>query len=217
MTRTGFDYALENLNEDISTMGNLVLEQMHQSIEALLNKDEVLASKVIAEDDKVNELQREIENRCLILLGKEQPLAIDLRTLFTVSKIVTDMERIGDHAVGIAKTVDRLKDVMYVRELRDIAKLSIMAESMFKKALDAVVSRDAQAAYSVCSLDDDVDAYFKAIVFDLLSINAQDSNMLNQVAQLLFVCKSLERIGDYTTNICEGTILMVTGDYMKCQ
>jgi phosphate transport system protein len=107
--------------------------------------------------------------------------------------------------------------VMYVRELRDIAKLSIMAESMFKKAMDAVVSRDAQAAYSVCRLDDDIDAYFKAILFDLLSINAQDSNMLNQVAQLLFVCKSLERIGDYTTNICEGTILMVTGDYMKCQ
>lgn len=217
MTRSGFDYALENLNEDISTMGNLVLKQIHQCIEALVNKDEALASKVIAEDDKINELQREIENRCLILLGKEQPLAIDLRTLFTASKIVTDMERIGDHAVCIAKTVGRLKDVMHVKEVSDIAKLSTMAESMFKKALDAVVSRDAQAAWVICSLDDEVDASFKAIVFELLSINAQDSNMLNQVAQLLFVCKSLERIGDYTTNICEGTVLMVTGNYMKCQ
>jgi len=210
MTRAGFDYALENLNEDISDMGDIVLKQIHESIEALMNKDEILASKVIAEDDKVNEFQRDIENRCLILLGKEQPMAIDLRTLFTAIKIVTDIERIGDHAVGIAKAVDRLKDVIYVRELRDIAK-------MLKKALDAAVTRDTQAAYSVCSLDDDVDTFFKAIVFDLLSINAQDSNMLNQIAQLLFVCKSLERIGDYTTNICEGIILMVTGDYMKCQ
>jgi phosphate transport system protein len=217
MTRSGFDYALENLNEDISTMGNLVLKQMNQCIEALLNKDEALASRVIAEDDKVNELQREIESRCLILLGKEQPLAIDLRTLFTATKIVTDMERIGDHAVGIAKTAGRLKDVVYVRELSDIAKMSTMVESMFKQALDAVVSRDAQAAYGICRLDDEVDVSFKAILFELLSINAQDSNILNQVAQLLFVCKSLERIGDYTTNICEETVLMVTGEYMKCQ
>lgn len=217
MTRTGFDYALENINEDILKMGNFVIMQLHKSMEALINKDEEMALKIIEDDQQVNMIQNEIEDKCIILLGKEQPLAIDLRTIFTASKIVTDLERIGDHAAGIAKALGRLKDVSYVSELMDISKLSMMVESMLKKALDAIVSRDAEAAYKICKMDDEVDAYFKAIVFDLLSINARNTDILNQVAQLLFVSKSLERIGDYTTNLCEWTVFMVNGEHMKCQ
>jgi len=217
MTRTGFDYALENLNEDIQSMGALVLTQLHQSVEALINKDEVLANSIIIEDDKVNKLQEEIENKCIILLGKEQPLAIDLRTLVSAIKIVTDLERIGDHAAGIAESVNRLKDAVYLSELRDISNLAMFVENMVKKALDAIVSRDVSEANTVCQLDDEVDVLFKALLFDLLSVNAHDKSMLNQVAQLLFVCRSLERIGDYTTNLCESTVFMVTGVHMKCQ
>jgi len=214
MTRTGFDTALENLNEDLLRMGSIVEKQVHQCIDALVNQDEELATQIIKNDDLVDNLQREIENKCIRLIGKEQPLAIDLRTIFTISKIVTDLERMADHASNIAKAVKRLKNEVYIKELVDIPKMSAIVEKMIKKSLDSFISRDVEAIKEITRMDDEVDAIYKTVFNDLLAIMAKDSNSLKQATQFILIASKLERIGDHVTNICEWNIYLITGEHI---
>lgn len=214
MTRTGFDAALETLNEDILRMGSMVEKQVHQCISALINKDEELAIQLIENDDMVDNLQREIEDKCIRLIAKEQPLAIDLRTIFTISKIVTDLERMADHAVNIVKVVKRLKHEQYIKELVDIPKMSEIVEKMIQKSLDSFIARDVEAIQEICKMDDEVDALYKKVFNDLLAIMAKDSSTINQATQFILVASKMERIGDHVTNICEWTGYLVTGKHM---
>ena len=214
MTRTGFDVALDSLHDDILRMGSIVEKQLHQCIEALVNKDENLAIRVIENDDLVDNLEKEIENKCIRLIAKEQPLAIDLRTIFTSTKIVTDLERMADHAVDVAKVVKRLKGQDYIKELIDIPKMALLVESMIKKALDGFVEGNIEVAYEVCKMDDQVDAYYKLIFNDLLELMIKDKSTVPQATQFMFVCKNLERVADHVTNICEWTVYLVTGELM---
>jgi len=214
MTRSGFDTALETLNGDLLRMGSIVEKQVHLCIEALLNKDEELAVQIIANDDLVDELQREIEDKCIRLIAKEQPLAIDLRTIFTVSKIVTDLERMADHASNIAKAVKRLKNEAYIKELIDIPKMSVIVEKMIRKALDSFIDRNMDMIEEICKMDDEVDALYKKVFNDVLGIMSKDSSTLNQGTQLILIASKLERIGDHVTNICEWTGYLITGKHM---
>jgi len=214
MTRTGFDAALENLNEDLLRMGSIVEKQIRQSVEALVNKDEELAMQIIENDDLVDNLQREIEGKCIKLIAREQPLAIDLRVIFTVSKIVTDLERMADHAANIAKAVKRLKSEVYIKELVDIPRMSSIIEKMLKLALDSFIDRNIISAAEICKLDDEVDALFKRVFSDLLTIMSRDSSAINQGTQFMMIASKLERIGDHITNICEWNIYLVTGNHM---
>ncbi len=214
MTRSGFDTALENLNADLLRMGSMVEKQVHLCIEALVNKDEELAGQIYANDDLVDNMQRDIEDKCIRLIAKEQPLAIDLRTIFTISKIVTDLERMADHAVNISKAVKRLKQETYIKELVDIPKMSVIVEKMIQKALDSFIARDVEAINEICKMDDEVDALYKKVFNDLLSIMAKDSSVLNQGTQFILIASKLERIGDHVTNICEWTGYLVTGKHM---
>lgn len=214
MTRTGFDAALETLNEDILRMGSMVEKQVHQCIVALINKDEEQAMQLIENDDMVDDLQREIEDKCIRLIAKEQPLAIDLRTIFTISKIVTDLERMADHAVNIVKVVKRLKHEPYIKELVDIPKMSEIVEKMIQKSLDSFIARDVEAIQEICKMDDEVDALYKKVFNDLLAIMAKDSSTINQATQFILVASKMERIGDHVTNICEWTGYLVTGKHM---
>lgn len=212
LTRKGFDFALEQLNDDIIRMGSIVEKQIHQSIEALVQKDINLAEQIIANDDLVDNFEKEIENKCIRLIGKEQPLAIDLRTIFTCSKIITDLERIADHAVDVAKVVKRLKNENYIKELIDIPKMASLVEVMIKQALDAFVEGNVKASLDICKLDDEVDGYYKKIFRDLLELMTKDNSTINQGTQFLFVAKNLERVADHVTNICEWTVYLVTGE-----
>lgn len=212
LTRKGFDFALEQLNDDIIRMGSIVEKQIHQSIEALVQKDSNLAEQIIANDDLVDNFEKEIENKCIRLIGKEQPLAIDLRTIFTCSKIITDLERIADHAVDVAKVVKRLKNENYIKELIDIPKMASLVEVMIKQALDAFVEGNVKASLDICKLDDEVDGYYKKIFRDLLELMTKDNSTINQGTQFLFVAKNLERVADHVTNICEWTVYLVTGE-----
>jgi phosphate transport system protein len=214
MTRSGFDAALESLNDDLLRMGSMVEKQVHQCVEALANRDEELAAQIMENDDKVDDLQREIEDKCIRLIAKEQPLAIDLRTIFTITKIVTDLERMADHAVNISKSVKRLKNEPYIKELVDIPRMSVIVEDMIKKTLDSFIARDVDAIEGICRMDDEVDALFKKVFNDLLQLMAKDSSTLNQATQLILVASKMERIGDHVTNICEWTGYLVTGKHM---
>lgn len=212
MTRTGFDSALEMLHNDLLRMGSIVEKQIHQCIEALVKQDENLAQQIIKNDDLVDNVQKEIEDKCIRLIAKEQPLATDLRTIFTTSKLVTDLERIADYAVDIAKITIRLKNEKYIKELVDIPKIAQIVKEMIRKALDAYITSDVETSYVVCKMDDEIDALYKRIFSEMLTIMSKTSANINQITQLLFVCKYLERVGDHVTNICEWTIYLVTGE-----
>jgi phosphate transport system protein len=193
-------------------MGSIVEKQIHQSIESLVNQDENLADIVIKNDDLVDDLQKEIESKCIILIAREQPLAIDLRTIFTSTKLVTDLERMADHAVDIAKIAKRLKNEKFIKELIDLPKMADIVQNMIKESLDAYVDGNVDKAYIVCKMDDEIDEIYKRVFNELLPMMSKDSSIVNQVTQFLFICKYLERVADHVTNICEWTIYLVTGE-----
>ncbi len=212
MTRTGFDLALGELHNDLLRMGSIVEKQIYQCIESLVNQDDELADNIIKNDDLVDNLQKEIENKCIRLIAKEQPLAIDLRTIFTATKLVTDLERMADYAVDIAKITKRLKKEKYIKKLIDIPKMAQIVKKMIRRGLDAYVAADVDSAYEVCKMDDEIDSLYKSVFTEMLTIMSNNKENINQITQLLFVCKYLERVGDHVTNICEWTIYLVTGE-----
>ncbi|KGK88440.1 MULTISPECIES: phosphate signaling complex protein PhoU [unclassified Clostridium] len=212
MTRGGFDLRLTELHNDLLRMGSIVEKQIHLCIEALVNHDVVLAKKIIEDDDLVDDLQKEIEDKCIKLIATEQPLAKDLRMIFTTTKIVTDLERMADHAVDIAKIAIRLKDENFIKPLVDIPKMSNLVNEMIKESLDCYVDGNVEGSYIVCKKDDQIDAIYRGVFKEMLPIMAADNSTINQATQFLFICKYLERIADHVTNICEWTIYLVTGE-----
>jgi phosphate transport system protein len=212
MTRGSFDTNLNELHNDLLRMGSIVEKQIHQSIEALVNQDEKLADAVMANDDLVDDLQKEIEDKCIKLIAMQQPLAKDLRTIFTTIKIVTDLERMADHAVDIAKIVHRLKNAKYVKQLIDIPSMGEIVQTMIKDSLDSYVDGNVEKAYATCKLDDKVDAIYKQVFSELLVNMMKDTSSITQATQFIFVCKFLERVADHATNICENAIYLETGE-----
>lgn len=211
MARKIFESNLEELHNDLLKMGDIVEKQIYQSIEALVNKDISLAEKTIKDDDIVDNMQYEIEDKCIKLIATQQPLAGDLRKIFSTIKIVTDLERMADHAVDISKTAKILANEEYMKELVDIPKISKLVKKMIEQSLDSYVNADVEKAYEVCKMDDEVDEIYEQVFKELLVFMSSDPRLINQAAQFLFICKFLERIADHTTNICESTIYLVTG------
>lgn len=211
MVRMHFESSINELHSDIVRMGSKTERQIYNAMEALVKKDVELAQKVIDEDDIVDTMQKEIEDKSIKLIAMQQPLAIDLRDIFTVTKTASDLERMADHAVDIAKVVKRLKNEEYIKELIDIPNLAAMVREMITDSVDALVTRHVDKAYKVCEKDNDVDSLYKSIFKELLEMMLTHRDVTQQVAQLLFVCKYLERVADHCTNICESTIYIVTG------
>lgn len=212
LLRKVFDENLNELHNDILRMGSVVEKQIYDSIESLINHDSSLADQVINNDDIVDDLQKTIEDKSIKLIAMQQPLAIDLRNLFTGTKIASDLERIADHAVDIAKITKRLSSEKYIKELIDIPRISGIVKDMIKGSLDAYVEGNVEKAYEVCKMDDEIDAIYKQVFSELLLLMSKDSSSINQATQFLFISKFLERIADHTTNICENTIYLVTGE-----
>lgn len=212
MPRKVFDSHLEEMHTDLLRMGSMVEKQIFQCIESLVKEDSKLAQTVIDNDDIIDDMQKEIENKAIKLIAMQQPLAMDLRNIFTTTKIVTDLERIADHAVDIAKVTKRLNSDEYTNSLPDIQKMANMVKEMLKVSLDAYVQGDVKRAYDICKKDDEIDAIYKQIFSEFLLMMMENPKTINQATQFLFACKYLERIADHTTNICEGTIYLVTGE-----
>ena len=210
--RKVFDEDLQDLHNILLRMGSVVEKQIYLCIESLVNQDIDLAKEVIKDDDIVDDLEKEIEDKSIRLIAMHQPLATDLRNIFTTIKIAADLERMADHAVDIAKITKRLKDEKYIKELIRIPQIANLVKDMIKASLDAYVEGDVDKAYKACKTDDEIDAVYKNIFGELLLLMSKGSSTVTQAAQLLFVCKFLERIADHATNICEWTIYEVTGD-----
>ncbi|WP_434284544.1 phosphate signaling complex protein PhoU [Clostridium botulinum] len=212
--RKVFDEELLKLHNSILRMGSIVEKQINTCIKALVEKDEKLANEVIKNDDVVDDLEKEIEDECIVLIAKEQPLATDLRKIFTTLKIVTDLERMADHAVDIAKIAKKIKDEKYVKPLIKIPKIADLVQNMIKESLDSYVNENKEGAYKACTLDDEIDHIYKTTFKESIDTMIERKESINQLTQFLFVCKYLERIADHATNICEWTIYLITGEHI---
>lgn len=214
MTRNLLDKRMKLLRTEIAEMGSLVEKQIYNSIEAFRNKDMALAKQVMDNDDKVDELNRKIEEQCLKFMAMESPVATDLRKIFTTSKIVTDLERMADYAVDICKIAQRVEFDILGEECEPIWQMVDILRKMINKSLSAFVAGDVKAAYEICKMDDQVDILYRGLFSDMLKKMAKDETIINKGAQILFASKYLERVGDHVTNICEWIIFSAKGDYV---
>jgi len=212
MAREQFHTELLKLQQEILRMGALVEEQMARAVQSLTEQNLELADLVVADDDKVDNLEMDIERRCLTMLALQQPLAGDLRTVSTALKIITDLERMADHAVDIAKVTRQIAPEPFVKPLVDIPRMATVAAHMVRSALNAYVARDVDMALAMIRMDDEVDHLYRVIFEDLLDIMRQDPASSYQATYLLFVANYLERIADHATNLGEWVLYMVTGE-----
>lgn len=203
---------IKSLNSELMEMAALVEKQIYDSITALKNQDNELAQEVINNDDKVDNFQKEIEEKCIKIIATEQPVAKDLRSLYTTSKIVTDLERMADYAVDISKAVSRVVGVNFSEEISPVWEMVDIVTKMIRGAIEAYINGDVDYAYEICDMDDKVDALYQGMFSLVLKKMVSNEAMINQGTQILFVSKYLERIGDHVTNICEWIIF-----HKKCK
>ena len=213
MTRNHFDKELDELKFDMTLMGSLVEESISNTITALKKQDIELAQKIFKDDDVIDDLEKKIEKRCLNLIARQQPLAKDLRTISTALKIITDMERIADHSADIAEITIRMANEKYIKPLIDIPNMAELAMIMVNKAIDAYIKQDMELAKEVCCSDDEVDELFHKIILELIGIMKNDSQVIEQATNFMFITKYLERMADHATNIGEWVVYNVTGDH----
>ncbi len=211
-----FDQELEDLKKELLKMGALVEGEIFEAIEALKNLSAEKANKVISDDKVIDELENEIDERCLDLLALRQPMAVDLRFITMSLKISTDLERIADLAVDIAQRVLELVGKPLLKPLIDIPKLTILSQQMAKDALDSFVNKDADLAGRVILLDSEADRLRNLVQKELVEgYMSKDSSTAPRAVPLLLIARHLERICDHATNIAEDVIYMVNAEVVK--
>ena len=206
-----FEHDLEELKERLLWMAGLAERAVHQAVQAVFQKDEALATRVLDEEKAINEMQIEIDDRVMQLVALQQPMAVDLRFILSASRINNDLERIGDQAVNIAQSALRILRHPQVKPYVDLPRMSELAEGMVRDSLNSLVRRDAELAKSVLVRDDQVDNLRDQIFRELLTYMMENSAVVYPAFELVLITKNLERIGDHATNIAEDVIYMVAG------
>ena len=210
-----FSEQLEELRRSLILMGGEVERQIQRAIEALTEVDPEKARAVIVDDEALDRMEVAIEEQAVSLLALQQPVAVDLRFLIAALKINSDLERIGDHAVNIAESAERLALTKPLGSFRDLQYMAEVAMSMLKDSLDAFVNRDAGLARQVIKRDDILDEKNVSLIRELLTYMAEHHNLITYCIELISVSKNLERVGDLATNICEDTIFMAEARWVK--
>jgi phosphate transport system protein len=209
MERHHFENELQALKNRLLTMGGLVEERVHQAIHALVSRNEEEAERVIAADKEVNDLQIDVDERCIKLLATQTPLASDLRLITVAMKINDDLERIGDQAVNIAENAMKLLPHPPLKPLIDIPRMAEISQRMTRDALDAFVNRDVELARTVLQRDDEVDSLKDQVFRELLTYMMADPGTIARALSLILISRNLERIADHATNIAEDVIFLV--------
>ena len=210
--RQSFDRSLEELQQEILRMGSLVEQAIYNAVHSLAVQNVDLAKNVIEGDRIIDQMELEIEDKCLKLIATQQPMAKDLRKISTGFKIITDLERMADHAKDIAKITKRLAGQPLIKPLVDIPRMAALSQQMVKDGLDAYVRGDVELANTLKSKDDEVDHIYSQIFRELLTYMMEDPRTITQATYLLFVGRYIERIADHATNIAERVIYLVTGE-----
>lgn len=211
MPRDNFHQELREIEEAVITMATLVESAIARSMQALTQRDAVLAEGVVASDGEVNELQRTIRSRCINVIALQAPVARDLRELITVQLVINELERMGDHAVGISKQALRIRDYEISPVAYELSELAKLVRQQVRACIQAFVDVNVQQAREICMKDDEIDEQYRTIFDEVLGLMTRDAAMAPLATSLLFIAHDLERIGDRVTNICEDVIYMVSG------
>jgi len=209
--RTIFHKKLREIQDDVLAIGSMVEKATSRSIEALKERDIEKAREIIADDLKINRKRFNIEEKCVQLIATQQPMASDLRTIIGVLNIITEIERIGDYAEGIAKIVIMIGDEPLLKPLIDIPRMAEKVVDMLHRSLDALINHNADAAKQITTEDDEVDDLYNQVFRELLTFMIEDPKTITRATRLIWVAHNLERSADRVTNICERVVYLVTG------
>lgn len=209
--RTTFDAELGQLHDEVLTLGAMVEKAIGRSVDALKRLDHAEARRIIAADLEINAKRFAIEEQAIRLMATQQPIARDLRSIVAALNIIIDLERMGDHAEGIAKIVLMHQDVPLLKPLVDIPRMSELSCSMLRRSLDAYIQHDIVAARAIAEEDDEVDRLYEQVYRELINLMVEDPTNFDRATWLMWVSHNLERCADRVTNICERVVFEVTG------
>ncbi len=212
MTRHVLDQELRQIQDDLLRMGSLIDAAISKAIKALSARDLRLAREIVAEDSAVNALRFQTEKACLAIFATQQPTASDLRLVVATIILASELERMGDYAAGIARTVLRMGDEPLLKPLVDMPRMAEIDREMLRDGLDAFVARNADAARAVAARDDELDNLYNQIFREILTYILEDPTTTTRALYLLFSAHNLERIGDRVVNIAERIIFMNSGE-----
>ena len=207
----GFSKGFKEIQDEVLAMGDMVAKEINRSIEALKKRDLKMAHQVIAADAKIDEQRFAIEDRCIEVVATQKPTTDDLRAIVSVLSIITELERIGDYAEGIAKIVIMIGDEPPLKPLIDIPRMAELTNEMIEKSLKSFVTRDVELAKRVVTMDNAVDGLYDQVFRELLTFMMVDPKTINRATRLIWVAHNLERAADRVTNICERVVFTVTG------
>ena len=213
MIRKTFESEIQQVKDEVILLGSMVEHAILGSVEALKKRDIAASEKLIAEDKEINKKRFAIENQLMILIATQQPMAHDLRLLASTMEIISELERMGDYAKGIANINIRMGEEALLKPLIDIPRMAQIGTSMLHRALSAFINEDVEVAKSIPVEDDEVDALYNQIYRELMLIIIQDPKSIERANWLLWVAHNLERVADRVTNICERTIFIATGSF----
>ena len=213
MLRANFENEIKQLHNELIEMGSFVETAIEDSINAFKANDLEFCKTIIENDKTVDEMEKRIESKCLWLIAREQPIASDLRKITTALKIITDMERIGDHAVDMAELTMRIADKNTFADSSHIPQMAAAAAEMVRNAITAYVNYDLELAKATEEKDDEVDEYFNLIKQELVETFKSQPQNMDSAIDLLLIAKYLERIADHAVNICEWVHFSQTGEH----
>jgi len=206
-----YDQDIAALRSMLGEMGGIAEEQLDNAITALVKRDTTLADQVINRDQRLDELERQIEEKAILTIAKRQPMALDLREIMVAIRVAADIERIGDLAKNTAKRTHAIQEQLPRRLSPGLTRMGTMAQAELKNVLDAYARKDDAKALSVWRSDEDLDALYNSIFRELLTYMMEDPRNISLCTHLLFGAKNLERIGDHATNIAENTYFLIHG------
>lgn len=209
--RLSFEHELQTLKENLVEMGRLIEQAIERTLKAFEAQDEELSREIIEEDRNINDMEKTIEARCLSLILKQQPVAKDLRIVTTALKVVTDMERIGDHAADIAELILREKRDPVYNLVKHIPEMGTVTKAMVHDAVQAFILVNTDMAGEIIKRDDIVDELFDKVKEEVAALLRSSSGHVDQCVDVLMIAKYFERIGDHAVNICEWTEFHETG------
>ena len=213
--RYEFERELNELHRNLVKMGSIIEKQMDDMIKALMNQDVDLAKLVIERDDQIDDLERVIEQECILLIARQQPIASDLRDIASILKMITDLERIADHCEDISQYTIKLSDEKYIKPLDDISTMVDKVKVMVSTVIDSAVRKDLELAEKVVNMDDEVDDLFAKIVSELQEYMHEKPEYVKQCTDYMFIAKYLERMGDHAGNVAGWITYNVTGKHFE--
>jgi phosphate transport system protein len=215
MTRRIFDQELDRLQGEVLAMGSMVEEALVRSVETLKERDFTGSRRIIDGDRAINERRYAIEENAMALIATQQPMAGDMRLLAAILEMVTELERMGDYAKGIARINLMIGEQPLIKPIIDLPVMAQRARNMLRAALTAFVQRDATAARTIPQGDDEVDVLYNQVYRELISYILEDPHTIEQANHLMWAAHNLERTADRVTNLCERVVYAVTGELVE--